>query len=113
MVWYSYLFKKFPVCCDHTVKVFGVGNKAEVDVFMELSCSLNDPMDVGNLISDSSAFLTYCLNIWNFMIHILLNPGLENFEHCKTYLLVLEGLCGGRGHLWLTVGTRTVVVASP
>ena len=69
-------------------------------------------MDVGNLISVSSAFLKYCLNIWNFIVHILLNPGLENFEHCKTYLLVVEGLCGGRGQLWLTVGTRTVVVAS-
>ena len=96
----------------HAVKVFGIGNKAEVDVFLEFSCFFSDPMDVGNLISVSSAFLKYCLNIWNFMVHILLNPGLENYEHCKTYVLVLDGLCGDRGQLWLTVGTRTVVVTS-
>ena len=65
----------------HTVKIFGIVNKAEVDVFLELSCFFNDPMDVGNLISGSSAFSKSSLNIWKFMVHVLLNPGLENFEH--------------------------------
>ena len=65
----------------HTVKGFGIVNKAEVDVFLELSCFFNDPMDVANLISGSSAFSKSSLNIWNFMVHILLKPGLENFEH--------------------------------
>ena len=63
-----------------TVKGFGVVNKAELDVFWELSCFLDDPMDVGNLISGSFAFSKSCLNIWKFMVHILLKPGLENFE---------------------------------
>ena len=65
----------------HTLKGFGVVNKAEVDVFLELSCFFNDPKDVDNLISSSSAFSKSSLNIWKFMIHILLKPGLENFEH--------------------------------
>ena len=65
----------------HTVKGFGIGNKAEADVFLELSCFFYDLMDVGNLISGSSAFSKYSLNIWNFMVHVLLKPGLENFEH--------------------------------
>ena len=65
----------------HTVKSFGIVNKAEVDVFQELSCFFDDPMDVGNLISGSSAFSKSSLNIWNFTVHILLKPGLENFEH--------------------------------
>ena len=82
MVWYSYLLKNFPqFAVIHIVKVFGVVNKAEVDVFLELSCSFDDPMDVGNLISGSSAFSKSNLNIWKFMIHILLKPGLENFEN--------------------------------
>ena len=82
-VWYSHLFKNFPVCCDviHTVKGFGIVKKAEVDVFLELSCFFNHPMDVGNLISGSSVFSKSSLNIWKFMVHILLKPGLENFEH--------------------------------
>ena len=66
----------------HTVKGFGVVNKAEVDVFLELSCFFNDPADVGNLISGSSAFPKSSLVIWKFMVHILLKPSLENFEHC-------------------------------
>ena len=66
----------------HTVKGFGVVNKAEVDVFLELSCFFDDPTDVGNLISGSSAFSKSSLNIWNFLAHILLKPGLENFKHC-------------------------------
>ena len=68
----------------HTVKDFGVLNKAEVDVFGELSSSFNDPMDVGNLISGSSAFSKTSLNIWKFTVHVLLKPGLENFEHYFT-----------------------------
>ena len=65
----------------HTVKGFGIVNKAEVDVLLELSCFFDDPMDVGNLISDSSAFLKSSLNIWKFTVRVLLKPGLENFEH--------------------------------
>ena len=68
------------VCCD-TVKGFGIVHKAEVDVFLELSCFFNDSTDVGNLISGSSAFSKSSLNIWKFTVHILLKPGLENFEH--------------------------------
>ena len=65
----------------HTVKGFGIVNKAEIDVFLELSCFFDDPADVGNLISDSSAFSKTSLNIWKFTVHILLKPGLENIEH--------------------------------
>ena len=68
----------------HIVKDFGVVNKAEVDVFLELSCFVDDPTDVGNLISGSSAFSKTSLNIWKFMVHVLLKPGLENFEHYFT-----------------------------
>ena len=68
----------------HIVKGFGIVNKAEIDVFLELSCFLNDPADVGNLISGSSAFSKTSLNIWKFMVHILLKPDLENFEHYFT-----------------------------
>ena len=69
----------------HTVKSFGIVNKAEIDVFfLELSCFLNDPAYVGNLISGSSAFSKTSLNIWKFMVHVLLKPGLENFEHYFT-----------------------------
>ena len=71
----------------HTVKGFGVVNKAKVDVFLELSCFFDDPLDVGNLISGSSAFSKTSLNIWKFMVHTLLKPDLENFEH---YLLACE-----------------------
>ena len=81
MVWYSHLLKNFPqFVVMYTVKGFGIINKAEVDVFLEFSCFFNDPMDVGNLISCSSAFSKSSLNIWNFMVHMLLKPGLENFE---------------------------------
>ena len=81
MVWYFHLFKnsaQFVVI--HTVKGFGIVNKTEVDVFLELSCFFNDPLDVGNVISDSSAFSKSSLNIWKFTVHVLLKPGLENFE---------------------------------
>ena len=82
MVWYSHLFRNFPqFVVIHTVKGFGIVNKAEVDVFLELSHFLDDPTDVGNLISGSAAFSKSSLNIWNFIVHILLKPGLENFEH--------------------------------
>ena len=81
VVWYSHS-KNFPqFVVIHTVKDFGIANKTEVDIFLELSCFLDDPVDVGNLISDSSAFSKSSLNIWKFMVHILLKPGLENFEH--------------------------------
>ena len=82
MVWYSHLFQNFShVIVIHTVKGFGIVNKAEIDVFLELSCFLNDPADVGNLISASSAFSK---TIWKFTVHVLLKPGLENFEHYFT-----------------------------
>ena len=82
MVSYSHPFKKFPqFVVIYRVKGFGVVNKAEVDVFLELSCFLNHPTDVANLIFGFSAFSKYSLNIWKFMVHVLLKPGLENFEH--------------------------------
>ena len=82
MVWYSYLFKNFPqFVVIHTVQGFGIVNKAEIDIFLELSCFFNDPMDVGNLISGSSSFSKTNLNIWKFMIYVLLKLGLENVEH--------------------------------
>ena len=82
MVWYSHLFKNFPeFVVIHTVKGFSIVNEAEVDVFVELSCFFYDPTDVGNLISGSSAFSKSKLNIWKFLVRILLKPGLENFEH--------------------------------
>ena len=85
MVCYSYLFKNFlQFVVIHTVKGFGVVNKAEIDVFLELSCFFDNPADVGNLISGSSDFSKTSLNIWKFTVHILLKPGLENFEHYFT-----------------------------
>ena len=85
MVWYSHLFQNFPqFIVIHKVKGFGIVNKAEADVFLELFCVFDDPMDVGNLISGSSAFSESSLNIWKFTVHELLNPGLENFEHYFT-----------------------------
>ena len=82
VVWYSHLLKNFPqFVVMHTVKGFGIINKAEVDVFLELSCFFSDPANVGNLISGSSSFFKSSLNIWKFTVHILLKSGLENFEH--------------------------------
>ena len=82
VVWYSHLLQDFPqFVVIHTVKGFGIVNKAEVDVFLAFSCFFNDPVDVGNLISGTSAFSKSSLNIRKFMIHVLLKPGLENFEH--------------------------------
>ena len=82
MVWYSHLFQNFPqFVVIHTVNGFGVVNEAEVDVFLELSCFLDDPADVGNLTSGSSAFSKTSLNIWKFTVYVLVRPGLENFKH--------------------------------
>ena len=85
MVWYSHQLRNFPqFIVIHTVKGFGIVNKAEVDVFLALSCFFEDPTDVGNLISGSFAFSKSSLNIWKFVVHVLLKPGLENFEHYFT-----------------------------
>ena len=82
MVWYSRLFQNFPqFVVIHSVKGFGIVNKAEVDVFLELFCFFHDPADVGNLISGSFAFFKSSLNISKLLVHVLLKPGLENFEH--------------------------------
>ena len=82
VVWCSHLFQNFlQFFVVHTVKGFGVVNIAEVDVFLEFCCFFYDPTDVGNLISGSSAFSKTSLNIWKFMVHVLLKPSLENFEH--------------------------------
>ena len=82
MVWYSHLFRNFPqFIVIHTVKGLGKVNKAEIDVFLELSCFFDDPVDVGNLTSGSSAFSKARLNIWKFTVHVLLKPGLEKVEH--------------------------------
>ena len=85
MVWYSHLFQNFPqFIVTHTVKGFVIVNKAEIYVFLELSWFFDDLVDVSNLTSDSSAFSKTSLNIWKFTVHILLKPGLENFEHYFT-----------------------------
>ena len=95
MVWYSPLFQNFPqFIVIHTVKGFDIVNKSEIDVFLEVSGFFHDPADVGNLISGSSAFSKTSLNIWKFTVHILLKPGLENFEHyfaslCNEYNCVV------------------------
>ena len=82
VVWYFHLFKNFPQCeVIHTVQGFSVVNEVEIDVFLNLSCFFNDPADVGNLISGSSAFSKTSLNIWKFSVHVLLKPSLENFEY--------------------------------
>ena len=82
MVWYSHLFQNFPqFVVIHTVKGFDIVNKAEIDIFLELSCFFHDSTDVLNLISGSSAFSKSNLNIWKFTVHGVLKPGLENFQH--------------------------------
>ena len=82
MVWYAHLFLNFPqFIVIHTVKDFGIVNKAEIDVFLELSCFFDDPADVDNLFSGSSAFSKSNLNIWKFTVYVLLKPGLENFKY--------------------------------
>ena len=88
VLWYSHLFQNFPqLIVIHTVKGFGIINKAEVDVFLELSCFFDDPADVGSLISGSSAFCKISMNIWKLMVYVLLKHGLENFEHYFTSVL--------------------------
>ena len=88
VAWYSHLFQNFPqLIVIHTVKGFGIVNKAEIGIFLELSCLFDDPADVGNLISGSSVFYKTSLNIWKFKVHVLLKPGLENFEHYFTSML--------------------------
>ena len=82
MVWYSHLFQNFPqFVVIHTVKGFDLVNKAEIDIFLEVSCFFDDSVDIGNMNSGSSAFSKSMLNIWEFAAHVLLKPGLENFEH--------------------------------
>ena len=82
MVWYTHLFQNFPqFIVIHTVKGFGIVNKTEINLFLELSWFFDDSTDGGNLISGSSAFSKTSLNIWKFTVHVLLKPGLENFEH--------------------------------
>ena len=112
VVWYSHHLKNFPqFIVTYTVKGFGVINKAEVDVFLKFSCFFYDPMEVGNLISCSSAFSKSSLNIWKFTVHVLLKPGLENFEHYFTSMGVqhvlthLEGVHVG----YSPKGQRTAV----
>ena len=91
VVWYSHLLKNFPqFVVIHTVKGFRVFNEAAIDIFLELSCFFNDPEDVGNLISGSSAFSKSSLNNWKLVVHILLKPSLENFEH---YFTSMWGEC--------------------
>jgi len=86
VVWYSHLLKNFPqFVVIHTVKGFGIVSEAEVDVFLGLSRFFDDPKDVGNLMSGSSVFSKSILNIWKFTVHVLLNPGLENFEYFELY----------------------------
>ena len=84
MVWYSHLLKNFPVYDDPHSQGFGIVNKVEIHVFLELSLFFHDPADVGNLISGSSAISKTSLNIWKFMVHVLLKPGLDSFEHYFT-----------------------------
>ena len=90
MIWYFHLFQNFPqFIVIHTVKGFGMVNKAKVDVFLELCSFFHDPADVSNLISGFSAFSKTSLNIWKLMIHVLLKPGLENFEHYFTSVCII------------------------
>ena len=108
--WYSHLFKNFPhFVVIHILKGFGIVNKAKVDVFLEFSCFFSDPTNVGNLISGFSVFSKLSLNIWKFMVHVLLKPGLENFEHylasvwdeCSCALILWHCLSLGLNENWL------------
>ena len=93
MVWFSHLFQNFPqFIVIHTIKGFGIVNKAEIDVFLEPSFFFNDPVDIGNLISGSSGFSETNLNIWKFTVHVLLKPGLENFGHHFTQFSSVQSL---------------------
>ena len=100
VLWYSHVCKSFlQFVVIYTVKGFGIINKAELDAFLELSCFSNDPIDVDNLISDSSAFSKSGLNIWKFMVHILLKPGLENYKHYFASVRWVQ-LCSSLSILW-------------
>ena len=106
VVWYSHLFKNFlQFVVIHAVRGFSVVNRAEVDVFLELFCFIDDPTDVGSVISGSSAFSKFSLNIWKFLVHVLLKPCLENFEHYlaimwKEYNYVIVWTFFGIGPFW-------------
>ena len=103
VAWYYNFFKNFPVCLIQAVKGFITVNEPEVDVFLELPCSFDDPTDVGNLISASSAFSKSSLNNWKFSVHVLLKPGLENFEHyfpSKVIALITVQLYSSLSILW-------------
>ena len=112
LVWYSRHFQNFPhLVVIHTIKVFSIVNKAEIDVFLEFSCLFDDPADVGNLVSVSSAFSKTSLNIWKFMVHILLKTGLENFEHYFTsvwYECNCAVVWAFFGILWTSLVAQTV-----
>ena len=119
VVWYSCLFKNFPqLVVIHTVRGFGVVNKAEVGDLLELSCFFTDPMDDSNLISGSYAFSKSSLNIWKFMVHALLKPGLENFEHYfasvwNVYNCVIVWTFFGIAFLWNWMENWTLQVLWP
>ena len=106
VVWYSHLFQNFPqFIVIHALKCFGIVNKAEIDALLALSCFFHDPVDVGHLISGSSAFSKFSLNIWKFTVHVLLKPGLENFEHYVTSIwdecnCMVVWACFGIAFLW-------------
>ena len=116
VIWYYHLLKNFPqLAVIHTVKVFGIVNKTEVDFLLELCCLFDDPTDVGNLISDSSAFSKTSLNIWKFMVHVMLKPGLENFEYCSTSMKWVQ-LCSSLNILWHCLSLRLewkLILSSP
>ena len=120
VIWYSHLLQNFPqFIVIHTVKGFSIVNEAEVNVFLEFPCFFYDPMDVGNLISGSSAFSISSLNIWKFMVHILLKPGLENFEHyfasvwdeCNCVVVWTSFGIASLGLEWKLTFSNTVVTA--
>ena len=122
VVWYAHLFQNFPqLIVIHTVKGFGIVNKIEIDVFLELFCFFSDPANIGNLISGSSAFCKTSLNIWKFTVHILLKPGFKNFEHYFTSVCSIQfshsvvsdslhvswvQLCGSLSILWHCLSLR-------
>ena len=115
VVWYSHLFQNFPqFIVIHTVKGFGIVNKAETDVFLELSCFFHDPMNVGNLISGSSAFPKSSLFIWNFLVQVLLKPNLKDFEHYLASMRLYSSLnIFGIAHIWDWKKKNMLIFPSP
>ena len=114
VVWYSHLLQNFSqFIVIHTVEGFGIVNKAEIDVFLELSCFFDDSVDIGNLISGSSAFSKTSLNIWKLMVHVLLKPGLEEFEHYFASVRWVQ-LCDSLNILWhcLSLGLEWKLIFS-